>query len=174
MTWFDIYVLTSRRDRNTILLFISAYVKQSTLQEIIEGADLLLLPEGSKSFDDSEEAELIHMKVADLEDLIKLGTSNKNRCFWIYLDAERDEHKSAIIKFTSDGYLVLALSIEAFQDYEDGKSNYQEALLIKQNMVAEYDGELAIVTCYQTPPDNREEMLKMLLEADVSQWEVGE
>ncbi len=116
----------------------------------------------------------MHMKVADLEELIELGTSNKNRCFWIYLDAERDEHKGAIIKFTSDGYLVLALSIKAFQDYEDGKSNYQEALLIKQRMVAEYHGELATITCYQTPPDNREEMLKTLLEADVSQWEVGE
>lgn len=161
--YLDIYVLTGKRNESTILKFIDQYVNQQKLSEEIIEYDLLVLPEGRTSFNNVEKEELIHCSVSSKQALIELGLEKDTTCFWVYLPPlNKEKHDSIILQFTSDGYVVLGITVWAYKDYEGGTSNMDFAIQLRDQLYEEYEGIMKTIQSFQPPPNNRQEMQELM------------
>ncbi|MGI8619331.1 MAG: hypothetical protein ACR2L6_09630 [Gemmatimonadaceae bacterium] len=144
----DIYVLTRRRDSETIDRFLDAYVDRAA-NEDRRGGELCMLaldaPAGAE--DQLDPAEWV--PVASLAEVIAHGLARPSRAFVCHLKPRVAPFNSAYLAFTRDDRLVLGLSMD---DWDMLPERQAEAERVMNHLMSEFEGDGGLVAVEMPPP----------------------
>lgn len=147
----DIYVLTPRRDRETLERFIERYVDRPASSERRD-EDLMIrtLAGGAESYAPE--------RIGGLEQALGRGLDRPPVCFPLYLRS-KPEYDRAIIGFTADGKLALSLSLD---DWEEKDETLERAKVLMDELAREFGGTLGFIRVEEPPPFDEAEFIRLM------------
>ncbi len=133
MEELNLYILTTNRNKNIILSFISEIESNNELK-LMNDEVMVVPPNYNGDLERIEEYDWI--PVTNINDVIELGSLNPSRSFSCYLKINNEKIRSIIIGFTVDSHLILGLSLgNSDENYEYSKK-LLSSLFIKYNGIS--------------------------------------
>jgi hypothetical protein len=152
----DIYGLTRRRDEITINRFIEAYVDKLKSEDrgreelMLEPLDSLIGSSSIQSYDWAPALSLTH--------IIGRGLEYPRRAFVVYLSPKRENHRRAILSFTTDNMVIFGLSID---DEGQKTENIIIAKGLLERLITEFECHVGIIAVESPPPASEAELFNM-------------
>lgn len=139
--YLDIYVLTPRRDRETIERFLDRYVDRAKSADRTD-EDLMIrtLAGGPDAYAPE--------RISTLEQALTRGLDRPRVCFPLYLTS-KPGHDQALLGFTADDKLVLGLSLD---DFEEKDETLERAKAVMDELAREFGGTLGFIREEEPPP----------------------
>ena len=152
LTPMHAYVLTEKRDRETIERFLDMYVNRET--SIDRGNEnLYVRPLNWRDEDLLLMNRYDREPAIDLSHVISLGLAVPRRAFCLYLDARRDDIRQAALGFTTDDCLVLGLGVESHRRAYEAT---MQAKILLNLLVDTFDCRAGLIAVEQAPPSKSE------------------
>lgn len=160
----DAYVVSGSREREVLEQFLSHYVNRAASEDR-GNEELMLLPLGLASpppgFDAWE-----WLPARTLENILDVALAIPFRAFTVYLKAASSEHYGASLTFTSDGQVILGVSLD--DDGSDGV--FERAKAEVQFMAKHYHGHSGCVVLEAAPPLSTEDFPPEGLSQSLFTW----
>jgi hypothetical protein len=153
-----VYVLTRRRDEQTVNRFLDEYVDREASEgtgheelnmEPLTGDDQLIYHH-TWSWEDYDWGP-----ARTLREAMRLGLDHPRRAFALYLETKSSEFYQAVLAFTTDDQLVLGIDMEGPPEQE------HRAVQLLQLLMQEYDGVLGMITLPEPAPRSEAAFLAM-------------
>lgn len=127
MEGLNLYIITTKRNKATILSFINN-VKKNKLLKLLND-ELMVVP--LDFIGDLEQIDDYDwISINNINDVIEFGSLHPPRAFSCYLSINDDKINGIILGFTVDNYLILGLSLQdSDQNYEYAKELLKELLI---------------------------------------------
>jgi hypothetical protein len=147
----DVYVLTSRRDRETIDRFVATFLDRAAVEDLGD-TELMLTPLGATPGPRGLE-EMEWEPVGTLTRAVERGLDYPRRAFSLYLSGPTPGGERPVdevsLTFTTDDQVVLGVSI---QDPDSRPEKMAFAKQILARLTAEFDCSLGIIGWEVVPP----------------------
>ena len=158
----DVYVLTPSRDKETLERFVNQYVDREKSEDRGD-EELMMLP---MDVDTAVPTHKSDLKIEEydwepaytLSHILERGLQTPPRAFAVYLKPIDDTLHQITLCFTVDNQLVLGLS---FDDAGMRPENEARAKKLLNVLMAQFKGDLGLITVEEPPPFSTEEFLEM-------------
>lgn len=146
----DIYVLTPRRDRETLDRFLERYVdRAASSQRPDEDLMIRTLAGGAEAYAPE--------RIARLDQALARGLDRPRVCFPLYLRS-KPGYDGAIIGFTADDKLALSLSLD---DWEQKEETLERAKALMDELAREFGATLGLIRVEEPPPFDEAEFRRL-------------
>jgi hypothetical protein len=145
----DIYLLTQHHTAETIQRFLDQYVDRAA-SDYRHGEEISVLPLNVKTEREMVSSDNMEaVPVSSLADILRYGLSQPPRAFYIHLVPKSSPIAYVMLGFTTDGQLILGLSID-----DEGMldENLTTAIQLLHQMAQEYQGHLGLILVETPPP----------------------
>lgn len=154
--YIDIYVLTDKRDQQTIDEFLHDFTNRAEIED--RGDEELMILDNATLLTGKQ---YTWQKAKTLTNAIAIGLSRQDISFSLLLLPNRKELEWVTITFTIDNKLVLGLSVFEYQDDQETLDNYQLAESLRDEMFDKYEGRLAVIGLEIDFPISEQEFLEL-------------
>jgi hypothetical protein len=148
----DIYILTKRRNSETIYHFIDQFVDRDVSED--RGYEELMIISIDQSGNVSDPQRYDWEPSLTLSNIINRGLDYPRRSFTVYLKPKHKEIDRAMLSFTVDDQLVLGLSIDEESEKPENL-NKSKSLLVA--LAEGYEGSMGLIAVEQPPPISEED-----------------
>jgi hypothetical protein len=142
----EIYVISRRRNRETIDRFFHAYVDRAASESRRRG--LMLLPLGAEGYPKGV-GNWDYEASGSIDEDVERGLARPRRAFAIYLRPKDPSLVKATLAFTVDDQVVFGLAID---DAEDKPENIERAKILLHELAEALGGHLGRVIFEGPPP----------------------
>ncbi len=160
---YNIYGLTTQRNRQILDLFIDHYCNRSDVEDR-KDEELMILKKTLPETCDKDSETHYWKKSDNLTNHFNIGLEPKNHCFALYIDAIKPDINQVIIKFTSDGKLILGLCVDAG---ENGDKPLAEAIKTLNELKRNYGINADLILIETPPPDNEVQFYQEFIDSDL-------
>ncbi|PWV87368.1 hypothetical protein DFQ01_1612 [Paenibacillus cellulosilyticus] len=109
---YDLYVLSSLRDRNSLNNFINRFSDRQSCEDL-KDEELMILPHGISDDVSTNFDEYDWVPAVDISNVVEIGMKKPFKGFRFYLNSKEDYISKLILSFTTDGYVIYGLSIDS-------------------------------------------------------------
>ncbi|MGE5674967.1 MAG: hypothetical protein ACM3XM_14010, partial [Mycobacterium leprae] len=143
----DVYVVSTRRDRDTITRFLNKWVDLG-LSEDRGDEELMLLSLGAIA-PPSNDTDWEWEPAVSLTHIVDRGLQLPIRAFAVYLHPKDPSLSDVTLAFMSNGQVVFGVSLD---DPTGDDQTVQRARSIMHTLAQDFDAEVAFVSCEAPPP----------------------
>ena len=148
----EAYVLTERRDEETINRFLDEYVDRDASEDR-EGEELMMEPLDSAGVSRlaSSREEYDSEPALTMTHALQRGLDYPRRAFALYVKTKSSEYNGAVLCFTTVNQRVLGVFLGDTPDEE------HQARELLQTLMNDYDGVLGMISIFEPPPGSEAE-----------------